>query len=44
MPEGYLGYFTRRFPLLFMHVHGVIEPSALRQEAMFKSYFDLNEH
>lgn len=44
MPQGYLAYFTRRFPLLFMHVHNVVESSALRHEAMFRSYFDLNEH
>lgn len=44
MPEGYLGYFTRRFPLLFMHVHIVVESSNLRNEAMFKSYFGLHEH
>jgi len=43
MPQGYLAYFTRRFPLLFMHVHGVVESSALRHEAMFRSYFYLNE-
>ncbi|KAF9653686.1 hypothetical protein BDM02DRAFT_1648160 [Thelephora ganbajun] len=44
IPEGYLAYFTRRFPLLFMHVHSVVASSALRHEAMFRSYFDLNEH
>jgi serine/threonine-protein kinase/endoribonuclease IRE1 len=43
MPEGYLSYFTRRFPLLFMHVHSIVESSASRHEAMFKSYFELNE-
>ncbi|KAI0267430.1 ribonuclease 2-5A-domain-containing protein [Gloeopeniophorella convolvens] len=41
MPEGYLAYFTRRFPRLFLHVHGVIASSSLRHESMFRSYFDL---
>ncbi|KAF8802397.1 hypothetical protein BYT27DRAFT_6767011 [Phlegmacium glaucopus] len=25
MPEGFLGYFTCRYPKLFMHVHGVVK-------------------
>ncbi|KAH8990794.1 hypothetical protein EDB92DRAFT_723504 [Lactarius akahatsu] len=41
MPEGYLSYFTRRYPRLFLHVHAVIAGSSLRQESMFRSYFDL---
>jgi serine/threonine-protein kinase/endoribonuclease IRE1 len=41
MPEGYLSYFTRRYPRLFLHVHAVIASSSLRQESMFRSYFDL---
>ncbi|TCD64886.1 bifunctional endoribonuclease/protein kinase ire1 [Steccherinum ochraceum] len=44
MPEGFLSYFTRRFPRLFLHVHGVIAASPLRQESMFRIYFELNEH
>ncbi|KAI0316237.1 hypothetical protein OF83DRAFT_1128090 [Amylostereum chailletii] len=41
MPEGFLSYFTRRYPRLFLHVHGVISNSSLRQESMFRSYFTL---
>src|SRR5712671_239658 len=43
MPEGYLSYFTRRYPRLFLHVHSVIASSSLRQESMFRSYFDLTD-
>ncbi|KAI0052372.1 kinase-like protein [Auriscalpium vulgare] len=43
MPEGYLSYFTRRYPRLFLHVHSVIANSLLRQESMFRSYFDLTD-
>ncbi|EIN14494.1 hypothetical protein PUNSTDRAFT_80917 [Punctularia strigosozonata HHB-11173 SS5] len=43
MPEGYLAYFTRRFPRLFLHVHSIVEGSVLRHESMFKSYFELVE-
>jgi len=43
MPEGFLAYFTRRFPRLFLHVHSVIGDTALRSESMFRSYFDLHE-
>src|SRR6266576_1286284 len=41
MPDGYLAYFTRRFPRLFLHVHTVIRTSGLRSESMFRSYFQL---
>ncbi|KII91735.1 hypothetical protein PLICRDRAFT_38574 [Plicaturopsis crispa FD-325 SS-3] len=43
MPEGFLSYFTRRFPRLFLHVHGVIASTSLHQESMFRSYFELVE-
>jgi len=43
MPEGFLSYFTRRFPLLFMHVHSVVAFTSLRHESMFRSYFELAE-
>ncbi|KAJ7057037.1 hypothetical protein C8F01DRAFT_1153173 [Mycena amicta] len=43
MPEGFLAYFTRRFPRLFLHVHSVIGNSSLRTESMFRSYFDLHD-
>ncbi|KAI9056342.1 hypothetical protein FKP32DRAFT_1586082 [Trametes sanguinea] len=43
MPEGFLAYFTRRFPRLFLHVHGVISSSSLRSESMFRTYYELSE-
>ena len=43
MPEGFLGYFTKRFPRLFMHVHGVISDTHLYTESMFRAYFEPNE-
>jgi len=43
MPEGYLAYFTRRFPHLFLHVHSIIAHSSLEKEPMFRSYFELGE-
>ncbi|PPQ65135.1 hypothetical protein CVT24_003225 [Panaeolus cyanescens] len=41
MPDGFLGYFTRRYPQLFLHVHGVIRETGLNAESMFRSYFEL---
>lgn len=41
MPDGFLSYFTRRFPRLFMHVHDVISNTPLCHESMFKTYFEL---
>ncbi|KAJ7130190.1 hypothetical protein C8R44DRAFT_699316 [Mycena epipterygia] len=43
MPEGYLAYFTRRYPRLFLHVHSVIGDTSLRSESMFRSYFELQD-
>ncbi|KIK99548.1 hypothetical protein PAXRUDRAFT_822623 [Paxillus rubicundulus Ve08.2h10] len=43
MPDGFLSYFTKRFPRLFMHVHGVISKTNLLQESMFRSYFELGD-
>ncbi|EMD37006.1 hypothetical protein CERSUDRAFT_137409, partial [Gelatoporia subvermispora B] len=43
MPEGFLSYFTRRFPRLFLHVHGVVAASSLRNESMFRTYFELTD-
>jgi serine/threonine-protein kinase/endoribonuclease IRE1 len=43
MPEGYLAYFTRRYPKLFLHVHGVIKETGLQAESMFRTYFELPE-
>ena len=41
MPAGYLAYFTRRWPRLFLHVYGVVEGGGLRGESMFRAYFSL---
>ncbi|KAL5514856.1 hypothetical protein ACEPAG_2172 [Sanghuangporus baumii] len=41
LPDGFLSYFTRRFPHLFMHVHSVVSRTNLRYESMFKTYFEL---
>ncbi|GJE93190.1 PKc-like and RNase Ire1 domain-containing protein [Phanerochaete sordida] len=44
MPEGFLSYFTKRFPRLFLHVHSVVVTSSqLRSESMFRTYFELND-
>ncbi|KAH7107041.1 hypothetical protein BKA62DRAFT_685835 [Auriculariales sp. MPI-PUGE-AT-0066] len=43
LPEGFLAYFTRRFPALFMHVHAVVARTGLDREPMFRSYFELVE-
>ncbi|KAL6309426.1 hypothetical protein BKA93DRAFT_821733 [Sparassis latifolia] len=43
MPEGFLSYFTRRFPGLLLHVHSVISGSPLRDESMFRAYFNLTD-
>src|SRR5882762_8436874 len=39
MPEGFLSYFTRRFPRLFLHVHSVVSSTSLSHESMFRTYF-----
>ncbi|CCO31001.1 serine/threonine-protein kinase/endoribonuclease IRE1 [Rhizoctonia solani AG-1 IB] len=43
LPEGFLSYFTRRFPKLFSHVYSVVEGSSLQVEPMFRPYFVLEE-
>ncbi|KAJ7326446.1 ribonuclease 2-5A-domain-containing protein [Mycena albidolilacea] len=43
MPEGFLAYFTRRFPRLFLHMHSVVGDTSLRTESMFRSYFELHD-
>ncbi|KAG9035077.1 bifunctional endoribonuclease/protein kinase ire1 [Tulasnella sp. JGI-2019a] len=44
LPEGFLSYFTRRFPKFFLHVYDVVSnDSLLRQDAMFRTYFELAE-
>jgi serine/threonine-protein kinase/endoribonuclease IRE1 len=41
MPDGFLAYFTRRFPNLFLHVHQVVKGTRLADESMFRGYFEL---
>ncbi|KAJ3175574.1 bifunctional endoribonuclease/protein kinase ire1 [Geranomyces variabilis] len=41
LPEGFVTYFTSRFPGLLLHVFNVVAESKLRNEAMFKVYFDI---
>ncbi|GAV99545.1 other IRE protein kinase [Lentinula edodes] len=43
LPEGYLSYFTRRYPQLFLHTHRAISESELHSEPMFRTYFELVE-
>ncbi|KAI0731574.1 kinase-like domain-containing protein [Irpex lacteus] len=43
MPEGFLAYFTKHFPKLFLHVHQVIASSQLRTESQFRTYFEHSE-
>ncbi|TFK31180.1 ribonuclease 2-5A-domain-containing protein [Crucibulum laeve] len=43
MPEGFLAYFTAKYPQLFLHVHGVIGDTSLQYESMFRAYFELPE-
>ncbi|KAJ9105294.1 hypothetical protein QFC21_001662 [Naganishia friedmannii] len=43
LPDGYLNYFTTRFPALFTHVHQVVYESKLRHESQFAPYFTLDE-
>ncbi|WFD25763.1 non-specific serine/threonine protein kinase [Malassezia nana] len=41
VPEGFLLYFTRRFPRLFLHVYQVLEKlPLLRSEPIFRSYYE----
>lgn len=40
LPDGFLAYFTTRFPRLFLHTYEVVDSSAiLKSEATFASYF-----
>ncbi|KAI8820571.1 kinase-like domain-containing protein [Fimicolochytrium jonesii] len=39
LPAGFVAYFTSRFPALLMHVYYVVADSRLRNEDMFRVYF-----
>lgn len=40
LPDGFLAYFTRRFPKLFLHVYSVIsEEGFIKTEPSFREYF-----
>ncbi|KAJ3005507.1 bifunctional endoribonuclease/protein kinase ire1, partial [Thoreauomyces humboldtii] len=41
LPEGFVTYFTSRFPALLLHVYNVVAETKLRNEDMFKVYFEL---
>ncbi|KAI1787275.1 kinase-like domain-containing protein, partial [Ganoderma leucocontextum] len=41
MPEGFLAYFTRRFPKLFLHVYDVVSSSAHSSDSVFRPYYEL---
>ncbi|XP_077575176.1 serine/threonine-protein kinase/endoribonuclease IRE1 isoform X2 [Stigmatopora nigra] len=37
LPQGFVGYFTSRFPMLLMHTHAALEVCA--NEKLFQSYY-----
>ncbi|KAF8337115.1 uncharacterized protein EI90DRAFT_3044948 [Cantharellus anzutake] len=39
LPDGFLAYFTRRFPALFLHVYYVIADGPWQEESIFRPYF-----
>ncbi|KZS96984.1 kinase-like protein [Sistotremastrum niveocremeum HHB9708] len=39
LPDGYLSYFTSRYPALLMHIYHVVARGGLDTEEMFQSYF-----
>ena len=43
MPEGFLAYFTDRYPRLLIYVHEVVRDTSLYRESMFTTYFELPE-
>ena len=44
LPDGYLNYFTRRFPELFLHVYNtIIQQPLIRTEPVFREYFHCAE-
>lgn len=40
LPEGFLAYFTRRFPRLFLHVWAVVQETGMAGESEFRPYFE----
>ncbi|KAL1923373.1 uncharacterized protein VTP21DRAFT_8353 [Calcarisporiella thermophila] len=42
LPDGFLTYFNTRFPRLFLHVYYLVAESELRDEVMFRHYFDIS--
>ncbi|KAJ3342126.1 bifunctional endoribonuclease/protein kinase ire1 [Gonapodya sp. JEL0774] len=44
LPEGFLQYFTSRFPNLLLHAYYTIaDDDVLRQDARFREFFDVEE-
>jgi serine/threonine-protein kinase/endoribonuclease IRE1 len=45
LPEGFLSYFTNRFPNLLLHVYRVIaDDEHLREERIFKPFFETSKN
>ncbi|PLW29576.1 hypothetical protein PCASD_20472 [Puccinia coronata f. sp. avenae] len=43
IPEGFLNYFSRKFPSLLVHVYSVVLDSNLKSEHLFAAYFEIDE-
>ncbi|TKY89973.1 hypothetical protein EX895_001271 [Sporisorium graminicola] len=44
LPDGYLNYFTRRFPELLLHVYNtIVDQPLIRTEPVFREYFHCAE-
>jgi serine/threonine-protein kinase/endoribonuclease IRE1 len=43
MPEGFLEYFTSRYPRLLVYVHEVVKDTGLYNEPIFTTYYELPE-
>ncbi|TPX33578.1 hypothetical protein SmJEL517_g03560 [Synchytrium microbalum] len=45
LPDGFLSYFTSRFPMLVLHVYDVVKQcDELREDGMFRAYFSYDPH
>jgi serine/threonine-protein kinase/endoribonuclease IRE1 len=43
MPEGFLEYFTSRYPRLLVYLHEVVKETGLYRESIFTTYYELPE-
>jgi serine/threonine-protein kinase/endoribonuclease IRE1 len=39
LPDGFLSYFTTRFPELFISLYKFVENLSVREESVMKPYF-----